>query len=280
MKKWKPLIIVAILVLICGAAILKAQFGLSIVYDPKNTIQTALVVAKEITNGNTLVSQLQQLFQLYQTAVNDYNLAKQMATQFANKNYWKTFMFQVGNELITNHYGESVNLATVMNGNYAQAAAAWLQATYSAPRSNFMGNVTAQNSRRMSEYATVQLMDQTSTRCAQILAQYQSTQAANQAAIVQLQTDTLDTSSAANTAIAVGNMQNGASMQGIGIAQATGNLQACIAEQQTLQAKLERDRLAANTAWYSDVATSRATTPSQLDPTTTANLMAGGYLVP
>ena len=87
MKKWKPLIIVAILVLICGAAILKAQFGLSIVYDPKNTIQTALVVAKEITNGNTLVSQLQQLFQLYQTAVNDYNLAKQMATQFANKNY-------------------------------------------------------------------------------------------------------------------------------------------------------------------------------------------------
>jgi hypothetical protein len=280
MKKRKTLIIIAIFVLICGAAILKAQFGLSIVYDPKNTIQTALVVAKEITNGNTLVSQLQQLFQLYQTAVSDYKLAKQMATQFANKNYWKTFMFQVGNELITNHYGESVNLATVMNGNYSQAAAAWIQATYSAPSSNFMGNVTAQNSRRMSEYATVQLMDQTSTRCAQILAQYESTQAANQAAIVRLQMATLDTSSAANTAIAVGNMQNGASMQGIGIAQATGNLQACIAEQQTLQAKLERDRLAANTAWYSDVATSRAATPSQLDPTTTANLMAGGYLVP
>jgi hypothetical protein len=280
MKKRKTLIIVVIFVLICGAAILRAQFGFSIVYDPQNTVQTALVVAKEITNGATLVSQLQQLYQTYQTIVQDYNLAKQMATQFANKNYWKTLMFQVGNELIRNHYGESINLATVMNGNYAQAAAAWIQATYSAPSSNFMGNVTAQNSRRMSEYATVQLMDQTSTRCAQILAQYESTQAANQAAIVQLQTDTLDTSSAANTAIAVGNMQNGASEQGIAIAQAAGNLEACIAEQQTLQAKLERDRLAANTAWYSDVATSRATTPSQLDPTTTANLMAGGYLVP
>ena len=280
MKKRKTLIIVAIFVLICGAAILRAQFGLSIVYDPQNTVQTALVVAKEITNGATLVSQLQQLYQTYQTIVQDYNLAKQMATQFANKNYWKTFMFQVGNELITNHYGESVNFATVMNGNYAQAAAAWIQATYSAPSASFMGNVNAQNSRRMSEYSTVQLMDQTSTRCSQILAEYESTQATNQAAIQQLQTDTMDPQTGANTAIAVSNITTGGNMQNITLAQANGNLEACIAEQQTLEAKLQRDRLAANTAWYSDVATSRATTPSQLDPTTTTQMMAGGYLLP
>jgi hypothetical protein len=60
---------------------------------------------------------------------------------------------------------------------------------------------------------------------------------------------------------------------------ANGNLQACLAEQHTLEAKIQRDRLADEQRWYSDIAQERATAPALLDPDATANAM-GNYLEP
>ena len=63
-------------------------------------------------------------------------------------------------------------------------------------------------------------------------------------------------------------------------AKANGNLQACLAEQSTLEAKLQRDRLADEQLWYSDIAAARANSPAMLDPNATALVTSGSYLVP
>lgn len=61
---------------------------------------------------------------------------------------------------------------------------------------------------------------------------------------------------------------------------ANGNLQACLAEQNTLAAKVQRDRLASEQQWYADIAAARANSPAMLDPGATALVIGGSYLEP
>jgi hypothetical protein len=139
--------------------------------------------------------------------------------------------------------------------------------------------MTPANSNRMSEFATIQLLDQTSQRCATILANYKSTQDANQGAEDKLYSDTFDQSDGKNSMVAVLNVLSGGSIHLRTQEKANGNLQACLAEQQTLQAKVQRDKLASEQLWYSDIAAARASSPAMLDPAMTA-LITNGYLEP
>ena len=161
-------------------------------------------------------------------------------------------------------------MSAIMNGDVSHAASAWHQSTLSAGNAGYLGTATPTNSNRMSEYATIQLLDQTSQRCAQILANYKSTQDANQEAEDKLYTDTLDQSDAKNSVVAVLNVISGGHLHLNTQAKAQGNLQACMAEQHTLEAKVQRDRLAAEQLWYSDIAAARASSPATLDPAMTA----------
>jgi hypothetical protein len=159
------------------------------------------------------------------------------------------------------------------------AGQAWQQSTLYGGNAGYLGTSAPSNSNRMAEFATIQLLDQTSQRCATILANYKSTQDANQAAEDKLYSDTLDQSDSKNSMVAVLNILSGGHIHAQTQAKANGNLQACLAEQQTLQAKVHRDKLADEQIWYSDIAAARASSPALLDPTSTANI-TGSYLEP
>jgi len=259
---------------------LYAIFGLGdIVFDPTSYAEIIEVWNQDVSNGVKIAQTYNEAVKIVKNGIDTYNLAVQMAQRVQNKQVWETAAFAVGNEIAETHYNETINFAAVMNGDYLNAGHAWHQSTLSAGNGSYLGTRTAPTSNRMSQYATIQLLDQTSQRCAQILASYKTTQEANQAAEDKLHHDTYDQSDAKNSMVAVLNVISGGHIHAQTQAKANGNLQACLAEQKTLEAKVRRDRLANEQLWYADIAAARASTPAMLDPTLTAGAM-NGYLVP
>jgi len=250
-----------------------------VVFDPTSYATLGHIWTEDISNGAKLLQTYNQTVKIYENAVQAYNLATQMAQRIEHKDVWKMTAFTVGNELTESHYNETINFNAVMNGDVLHAGQAWHQATLYGGDAGYLGSSQATNSRRMAEYATMQLLDQTSQRCATILANYKSTQDANQGAEDQLAADTFDQTDANNSMVAVLNVLSGGSVQMQTQATANGNLQACLAEQQTLQAKVQRDKLADEQNWYAEIAKARATSPALLDPELTAGAVAN-YLIP
>lgn len=177
------------------------------------------------------------------------------------------------------HYNESINFSAVMNGDALNAGRAWQESTRYAGNAGYLGNVNAANSRRMSEFATIQMLDATSKRCSAILANYKRSQDVNKVAEDKLESDAFDQSDAKNATVSVLNVLSGGAIHVRTQEKANGNLQACLAEQKTLEAKLVRDKLADEQLWYGDIARARANSPAMLDPSATA-LTADNYLEP
>ncbi len=250
-----------------------------IVFDPTSYASIVKIWNQDISNGAKLAETYNQTVKIVKNGLDTYNLAMQMSQRVQDKHVWEMAAFAVGNEVTESHYNETINFNAVMNGDYLNAGHAWHQSTLSPGSAGYLGVRSAQNSNRMSQYATIQLLDQTSQRCAQILANYKTTQDANQAAEDKLHSDTLDSSDAKNSMVAVLNVISGGHIHAQTQAKANGNLQACLAEQHTLQAKVTRDRLANEQLWYSDIAAARASTPATLDPAMTAAGM-NTYLEP
>ena len=109
---------------------------------------------------------------------------------------------------------------------------------------------------------------------------YKTMQATNAAAENKLVNDTFDQTDAKNSMVAVLNVLTGGHAHLNNQTKANGNLQACLAEQQTLQAKLQRDKLADEQNWYASIATAKANSPVLLDPNSNAAIISGGYLEP
>ena len=250
-----------------------------VVFDPSSYATLGHIWTEDISNGAKLVQTYNQTVKIVQNGLQMYSLATQMAQRVQDKNVWKMAAFAVGTETVQQHYNETINFNAVMNGDVLNAGHAWQQSTLAAGNAGYLGSVTPANSSRMSDFATIQLLDQTSQRCAQILANYKSTQDANQAPESKLESDTFDQSDARNSMVAVLNVLSGGRVHLQTQEKANGNLQACLAEQNTLQAKLQRDRLAQEQRWYSDIAAARASSPALLDPELTA-ATTGGYLEP
>ncbi len=256
-------------------------FGVGdMVFDPTSYATLGHIWGEDISNGAKLAQTYNQTVKIVSNGLRAYQLASAMAVRIQNKSVWKTAGFAVGNETAQQHYNESINFSAVMNGDAVNAGHAWQQSTLSEGNAGYLGNDSARNSSRMAEFATIQMLDQTSERCGQILANYKQTQDANQSAEDQLQSDTFDQSDAKNATVAVLNVLSGGALHMRNQNKANGNLQACLAEQQTLQAKIQRDRLAEEQNWFSDIAKGRATSASTLDPTSTAALISGTYLEP
>lgn len=259
---------------------LYAIFGFGdIVFDPTSYAQFTEIWGQDISNGAKLMETYNQTVKIVQNGLQVYNLAMQMSHRIQNKSVWETAAFAVGNEVTQNHYNETINFNAVMNGDVLHAGTAWQQSTRYGGNGGYLGNATAVNSSRMSEYATLQLLDQTSQRCATILANYKATQDANATPEQQLHTDALDETDAKNSMVAVLNVLSGGHIQMQTQTKALGNLQACLAEQQTLQAKVARDKLADQQIWYADVAAARASSPVDVDPIQTAGTIAN-YIIP
>ena len=278
--------ILATALVVCGGYLavnpqrLYAIFGIGdVVFDPTSYASIVKIWNQDISNGAKLAQTYNQTVKIVKNGLDTYNLAVQMARRVQDKRVWETAAFAVGNEVTESHYNEHINFNAVMNGDYLNAGYAWHQSTLSPGSAGYLGARTAQQSNRMSQYATIQLLDQTSQRCAQILANYKKLQEANQAAEDKLHSDALDSSDAKNSIVAVLNVISGGHIHAQTQAKANGNLQACLAEQHTLQAKVIRDRLANEQLWYNDIAAARAFTPATLDPAKTVASM-NAYLEP
>ena len=257
---------------------LYALFGLGdIVFDPTTYATMGEIWGQDISNGAKLIQTYNQTVKILQNGLQMYGLATQMAQRIDHKSTWMTAAFSVGNETAQRHYNETVNFSAVMNGDALNAGRAWQDSTRYAGNAGYLGSVTAANSRRMSEFATIQMLDATSQRCAQILANYKQTQDANQGAEEHLKADALDQSDGKNAMVSVLNVISGGSIHLHAQEKANGNLQACLAEQKTLEAKVQRDKLADEQNWYADIAAARASSPAMLDPNTTGTHM---YLEP
>ena len=259
---------------------LYALFGFGdVVFDPTSYATLGHIWSEDISNGAKLMETYNQTVKIVKQGLAMYNLALEMSQRMQNKNVWRMAAFSVGNEVTESHYNETINFNAAMNGDVWNAGRAWQQSTLSGGNAGYLGAATPANSNRMSEFATIQLLDQTSERCATILANYKSTQDANQAAEEKLSSDALDESDAKNSVVAVLNVLSGGHIQAQTQAKANGNLEACLAEQQTLAAKVQRDKLADEQMWYADIAAARASSPALLDPSATASITTG-YLEP
>ena len=64
----------------------------------------------------------------------------------------------MGDEITETHYNEHVNFNAVMNGDVLHAGTAWHQSTLYGGNAGYLGNASASNSRRMSQFATMQLL--------------------------------------------------------------------------------------------------------------------------
>jgi len=282
-KKW---LFAVPLVLGCGYLAVNPQpmyaiFGMGdVVFDPTSYAQFTKIWGEDVSNGVKLAQTYNQAVKIVSNGLQLYNLSMQMAQRVQNKSIWKTAAFAVGEEIAQTHYNETINFNAVMNGDVLHAGQAWHQSTFNAGNGAYLGNATPGNSSRMAQFATIQMLDQTSARCAQILANYKSTQDANQAAANKLVNDTFDQTDAKNSMVAVLNVLSGGHIHLQNQQQANGNLQACLAEQQTLANKVQRDQLAEGQSWYFDAAYARANTPGQIDPAGTAAFIAGNYLEP
>ncbi len=273
--------------LLCGIGYLAvhpvalyALFGLGdVVFDPTSYATLGHIWSEDISNGARLAETYNQTVKIVENGLAAYHLAIEMSQRVRNKDIWRMAAFAVGNEVTESHYNETINFNAAMNGDVSNAGRAWQQSTLDAGNAGYLGSTTPAHSRRMSEFATIQLLDQTSQRCAAILAHYKSTQDANQEAEDKLSSDALDESDAKNSLVAVLNVLSGGHIQAQTQAKANGNLAACLAEQQTLAAKVQRDKLADEQLWYADIAQARASSPALLDPARTATV-TGNYLEP
>jgi hypothetical protein len=281
MKKHRKWLYAVPLLLGCGYLAVNPQvaYGLwgvgDIVFDPDSYATLGDIWSTGLSTGTKIAQTYNQTVQIVQNGLQMYNLGMQMAARIQNKSIWETAAFAVGNEITETHYNENVNFNAVMNGDYLHAGQAWHQSTYYGGTGSYLGGSSASTSYRMANFATIQMMDQTSQRCASILGQYNATQASNALAEQGLKQDTFDQSDAKNSVVAALNVLSGGHFQLQNQTKANGNVQACLAEQQTLANKVQRDNLAAEQGYYSDIATARATESVQYDPTAAAGFIAG-----
>jgi hypothetical protein len=243
-----------------------ALFGIGdVVFDPTSWAALGDIWQSDLSNGIKLAETYNQTVKIVENGLQMYNIANAMAQRITNKDVWKMAAFAVGNEITETHYNETVNFNAVMNGDWLHAGRAWHDSTLYGGGGGYLGGLKPQDSTRMSSFATMQLLDQTSQRCAEILGQYKSTQDANQAAEDALASDTYDMTDAKNSLVAALNVLSGGRIHMQTQLKASGNLQACLAEQQN---------------WFSDIAAARASETVLLDPTATAAFVGGNYLEP
>jgi hypothetical protein len=240
-----------------------------IVFDPDSYASLGEIWDQDISNGAKLAQTYNETMKIVQNGLQMYSLATQMAQRVQNKSVWMMAGFAVGDETTQRHYNETVNFSAVMNGDALNAGHAWHDSTRDPGNAGYLGMSTPSSSRRMAEYATIQMLDATSQRCATILANYKQTQDANRDAEDKLKADTFDQSDGKNAMVSVLNVLSGGSIHLHTQEKANGNLQACLAEQNTLAAKVQRDKLADEQNWYADIAAARASSPAMLDPNTT-----------
>jgi hypothetical protein len=234
MKKRVPFLL-ALLVLAVPAF---AIFGIGdIVFDPTNFEEAAQQLLQ-------LEQQYQQLVQTYQMIRSQYDqmvwMARQAPVNMALRYRALATPWAAGSA--TNTYGTTAGWVGGINTG-AGVASGYAAATQALQEyGNSFANIPSdQLDHIKTSYATVELTDGANLAGIQTLGQLRANAPAVEAAINNLENDSLSSAPEMNTEIAVLNKINAASVIGLRNTQDANKLLVTLAEEQIVQAKRERD---------------------------------------
>lgn len=233
----KTIVTFALITVVCAAPAL-AIFGLGdIVFDPSNFEEAVQQLLR-------LEQQYEQLVRMYQMLDNQYQqmlwMSKGVPVNMPSR--YRTLATLWLPSTATNTYGTTGGWSVGINTGQAVSAGYSTATTPLATYGNAFGNIPGDQSGRIkTSYATVELTDGANLSGMQTIGQMRGNAPAVEAAIQDLEDDSLSSDPAMNTEIAVLNKINAAGIITVRNQQDANKLMAALAEHQIIQAKRERD---------------------------------------
>ena len=225
----------------------KAIFGFGdVVFDPSTWAETVAIWNQNVTTFQKVVEEVQWATKTYNQAVTQYNLLMAQAKNFdaMAKSGWRTAIPRLMNNVTPNRFGETALWPAALNGMPGLASGAWTSATLAVAHPAFMHNQQPGPNISLASLASVNAVDGASVQCMQTLGQYWQTSNANQASIVGLQSANADDSAATNSQVEQLNLINASNGQIGNELRAQSGIAACLAQQQMLANKIQRDQIA------------------------------------
>jgi type IV secretion system protein TrbJ len=257
-----------------------AIFGFGdVVFDPTSYATLGHIWTEDISNGAKLVQEFNQLVKIYTNGMQMYQLAQQMSQRFSHpqKQSWMTALLTGVNDYTQNQYGETANWPTMVNGHPSLAPSAWATATVPVSHTSFLSGEIPGSSRLLAHLATVEAQDGSATKCLATMAQYRANAQDNLNAIANLQSAHTDDSANTNSNIQQLNLINAAQQQAANEMRSQGRIQACLAEQQVLANKVQRDAAADHLSFLGEAADYQQ---SETTAWTGASAAISGYRLP
>jgi len=216
------------------------------VFDGSSWASLGKIWQEDISNGAKLIQEYNELVKIWTSGMQIYNLGMSMAKSFTTgqKGAWMTIAQMATNDFTKDKYGETILWPQMINGQPGLTPQAWATATYPLTHDSYMAGQLPGSSTTLAQLATLNAMDGTSVSCLQNVANYHANVALNLPSIMKLAVSHLDGTAGTNSNIEQLNMINGHQEQSNTEQRAQGAIQTCLAQQQTLAIKLQRDQLA------------------------------------
>jgi hypothetical protein len=214
-----------------------------------------------IQEANSMKQVIQEI-QMVASLQQQYEHLKAQAMQFKQKGTWLTIGKQVANVSTANTAGETIPWDSLTRGNPADARQAWSAATVAVQPNQLLRNESVGSSAILAHLASVETIDRASVQCLATISQYRADTARNRSAYTSLENAQLDGSDGTNSEIQQLNLINAANAQAANERRSQGNIQACLAEQQTLANKIQRDALTQNLNTLTEMQRGLANSPA------------------
>lgn len=245
-----------------------ALFGLGdIVFDPTSYATLGKIWSSDATTLVKVTEEVTQLGEIYANAVQTYKEAMAMAQSIthASRMNWLTVGIDAVNDATTNKYGETANWSALVNGNPALALSAWRSATLpmTDDGNSFLAHETLGSSANLTNLASIEALDGSSTKCLSEIAEYRSAAQTNTSAINQLQATDEDDGNGTNSEIEQLNLVNAAQAAALHEQQSQGALHACLVEQQILANTWQRNAATETMNSYGTAMVSRQTNSTE-----------------
>lgn len=233
MKKF----LILLVILVCSKPVLAVLGVGDIVYDPSAYAEAVQQLAQ-------MTRQYLQLVQTYQMIEKQYEHMRQMAQQVPVNmaSRYRALSTPWTPSSATNTYGTTSAWTQAIDGGQ-NIVAGYSAATQALEKyGSALGSLSAgQQDGVKASYATVELTDGANLAAMQTIGNLRGNSDAVEAAIQNLENDSLSSDPNMNTEIAVLNKVNAANLINVRNTQDTNKLLVALAEQQIIQAKRERD---------------------------------------
>lgn len=235
--------------LVIGAALVfappaKAIFGLGdIVFDPSAFATLGHIWSENISTGEKIIQETNQLIKIYSTGMALVENAQYMKQRFSSgtRTAMMTAIQSGADNYTRNHYGETVLWPQAMNGAPAMAPQAWENASVTMQANSYAS--PALGSPESAALALVEMIDGASVQCMENLGQYRQNAIANAQPISFFRLKMSDDSDSTGSQIEQMILGNFAQAQNNNELRAQGTIQTCEATQQMLANKQVRDEI-------------------------------------